>query len=196
MIYLDRHWIPLPVERTGRRLGQVHSALDRLMAYLPAESLEACSARTGMPVERLIKLNSNENPYGAVPAVMEALGSYRAYHHYPDTQATALLDQLSDYTGLERSSIVLGHGSIDLIHRIWCIYLYELLSETRRPARLRARDGGSARAHRTTGTGADSNQRDGYQRAVKGRSSCLSEKSQGQKGPWVDRQSGTAGCLA
>lgn len=105
------------------RITHVRPELECMAEYLPGESLEAFSARTGIPVHRLIKLNSNESPYGPLPAVMKALGDYRNYNSYPDTDSTALRTALSDYTGLDTGHIVLSHGSNELINLLWHIFL-------------------------------------------------------------------------
>lgn len=97
--------------------------LENLAEYLPGESLELFSARTGIPVEQLIKLNSNESPYGPVQPVIDALGDYRNYNYYPDSGATALRNALSAYTGLDTRYIVLSHGSNELINLLWHIFL-------------------------------------------------------------------------
>ncbi len=79
--------------------------------------------RTGIPIDSLIKLNSNESPYGPAPAVLTALRNHSWYNNYPDTNATALRSALSAYTGLEERFIVLGHGSMELISLLWHIFL-------------------------------------------------------------------------
>ena len=101
----------------------VRPELESMTAYLPGESLDAFSARTGILVDRIIKLNSNESPYGPVPAVIEALGNYKNYNIYPDSNATTLRTALTQYTGLEGSHIVLSHGSNELINLLWHIFL-------------------------------------------------------------------------
>jgi histidinol-phosphate aminotransferase len=101
----------------------VRPELESMTPYLPGESLGAFSARTGIPVQRLIKLNSNESPYGPVPSATRALGDCKYYNNYPDSDATDLRTALSDYTGLEGSHIVLSHGSNELINLLWHIFL-------------------------------------------------------------------------
>ncbi len=101
----------------------VRPELDRMAEYVPGESPEAFSARTGIPVDCLIKLNSNESPYGPAPAVLSALSDHRWYNNYPDTNATALRNALSTYTGLDSRFIVLGHGSMEVISLLWHIFL-------------------------------------------------------------------------
>jgi len=105
------------------RIVHVRPELDRMAQYIPGESLEAFSLRTGIPIERLIKLNSNENPYGPAPAVLKALGDHNKYNNYPDLDSTALRSALSAYTGLDSRFIVLSHGSNELINLLWHIFL-------------------------------------------------------------------------
>jgi histidinol-phosphate aminotransferase len=108
---------------TSQQDVSVRPELDYMTAYLPGESLGAFSARTGIPVHRIMKLNSNESPYGPVPSVIEALGHCKNYNNYPDSDATNLRAALSDYTELEGSHIVLSHGSNELINLLWHIFL-------------------------------------------------------------------------
>jgi histidinol-phosphate aminotransferase len=105
------------------RLVHVRPELDRMAAYIPGESLETFSARTGIPERQLIKLNSNESPYGPAPQVLQALSDHNNYNNYPDTESTALRQALSEYTGVDRHSIVISHGSNELINLLWHIFL-------------------------------------------------------------------------
>jgi len=101
----------------------VRPELESMTAYLPGESLVAFSTRTGIPIQHIIKLNSNESPYGPVPSAIEALGDCKNYNNYPDSDATILRAALSEYTGLEGCHIVLSHGSNELINLLWHIFL-------------------------------------------------------------------------
>lgn len=101
----------------------VRPEMDRMAAYIPGESLETFSARTGISIEHIIKLNSNESPYGPAPEVIRALGDHSNYNNYPDTDSTALRCALSDYTGIDSSHIVVSHGSNELINLLWHIFL-------------------------------------------------------------------------
>lgn len=105
------------------RSVHVRPELDRMAEYVPGESPEAFSQRTGIPIDSLIKLNSNESPYGPSPAVLSALSDHRWYNNYPDTNATALRAALSCYTGIAERFIVLGHGSMEIISLLWQIFL-------------------------------------------------------------------------
>jgi histidinol-phosphate aminotransferase len=105
------------------RVVQVRPEIERIAPYVPGESLEAFSQRTGIPIDRLIKLNSNENPYGPIPPVLAALGRYVSYNNYPDTDSTALRRALAEFTGLAERYIVLSHGSNELINLLWHVFL-------------------------------------------------------------------------
>lgn len=105
------------------QLVRVRPELDRLAEYLPGESLEAFSARTGIPTGQLIKLNSNESPYGPAPEVIQALGNHKNYNNYPDTGSTALRNALAAYTGVGAKHIMVSHGSNELINLLWHIFL-------------------------------------------------------------------------
>ena len=93
----------------------VRSAIEELTPYTPVESPEALATRLGMPLDMILKLDSNENPYGASISVQEALGAFDRYHYYPDAQSTSLRERLAIYTGVRPSSIVVGNGSDELI---------------------------------------------------------------------------------
>jgi histidinol-phosphate aminotransferase len=101
----------------------VRPELERVASYEPGESLDAFSARTGIPVERLIKLNSNESPYGPSPRVLAALGSYTRYNYYPDPAAPVLRQALAEYTGVPVEHIFLSNGSNELIQLLWRVFL-------------------------------------------------------------------------
>lgn len=101
----------------------VRPELDRMTAYIPGESLEAFSARTGIPIHQLVKLNSNESPYSPAPEVLRALGDHESYNNYPDTDSLALRQALASYTGIDSRFIVVSHGSNELINLLWHIFL-------------------------------------------------------------------------
>jgi histidinol-phosphate aminotransferase len=98
-------------------------AVEYLIPYTPGESLQTFSQRTGIPAEKVIKLNANESPYGPVPAALRALRDHDWYNQYPDTQASLLKEAISRYTGLDAGHIVPGHGSMEVIRLLWSLFL-------------------------------------------------------------------------
>lgn len=89
--------------------------------YEPVIPLDVLSAELGIPVERLVKLDANENPYGALPAVRQALAACDVLHIYPDPLQNRLRDALAAHLGLPRENILGGAGVdelIDLVMRL------------------------------------------------------------------------------
>lgn len=89
--------------------------------YQPVIPLDVLSEELGIPPDRLVKLDANENPYGPLPAVRRALAGCDMLHIYPDPMQDKLRDALSRFLGLPRDIILAGAGSdelIDLIMRL------------------------------------------------------------------------------
>src|ERR1700737_2767249 len=61
----------------------------------------------------LVKLNTNENPIGPSPRVLEAIRSEATdtLRLYPDPQATALRTALATYHQVRPEQVFVGHGS-------------------------------------------------------------------------------------
>ena len=96
--------------------------IRQLGAYQGVEPLEAMAERAGIPPENIIRLNGNENPYGASPRVAAALAEFRNFNHYPDPEQRQLRLALSSYMGVGPEQLVAGNGSdelIDLLLRIF-----------------------------------------------------------------------------
>ena len=56
--------------------------LINVKTYEPVDPPELLAERAGIPREKIIKLNGNENPYGGSPKVSEALANLEV-HIYP-----------------------------------------------------------------------------------------------------------------
>ena len=91
--------------------------------YTPVQPFEVLSQRLGRPPEAIVKLDANENPYGAAPRVMEALSRFPWYHIYPDPQQGALREALADYVGVPAEHILPGHGADELLDYLCRLYL-------------------------------------------------------------------------
>ncbi len=88
---------------------------ENFPAYTPIEPFEVLSARLGKKPEEMIKLDANENPYGAAPAVKQALADLPFPHIYPDPESRALRSALADFCGLDADYLVAGAGADELI---------------------------------------------------------------------------------
>jgi histidinol-phosphate aminotransferase len=97
--------------------------INDLEEYTPIQPFEVLSRRLGIPAEQLVKLDANENPYGPVPAVMEALAEYNFYHIYPDPEQTELRSALSDFVGVPAEHILTTHGADEMLDLLCRVFL-------------------------------------------------------------------------
>ncbi|HEY33528.1 MAG TPA: histidinol-phosphate transaminase [Dehalococcoidia bacterium] len=90
--------------------------------YSAATSPETLEGKVEVPVENIIKLDANENPYGCSPRVNQALASYSGFSIYPDDGQEKLRELLAGYVGVDARHIVAESGSnrlIDLVLRLF-----------------------------------------------------------------------------
>jgi histidinol-phosphate aminotransferase len=83
-------------------------SIHGLTPYVPGEQPR---------VPRLVKLNTNENPYGPSPAVLSALSQEvgSQLRLYPDPDATQLKEALSSYYKLAPGQVFVGNGSDEVL---------------------------------------------------------------------------------
>ncbi|GAA4162304.1 histidinol-phosphate transaminase [Gryllotalpicola daejeonensis] len=65
------------------------------------------------------KLSSNENPYPALPGVLEAAAARVEINRYPDGAAVALRTELADRYGVEFGEVIVGAGSSSLLQQLF-----------------------------------------------------------------------------
>lgn len=94
-----------------------------LEPYHPIQPFEVLSARLGLAPSAIVKLDANENPYGPVPEVAEALAEYPYLHIYPDPQQTELRQALSDYCGAPAENILPCHGADEMLDYLCRMFL-------------------------------------------------------------------------
>jgi histidinol-phosphate aminotransferase len=77
-------------------------------------------------MNRVIKLSSNEGPFGPPPAAIAALrAAAEEAHRYPDGSARALCEAIGARFGLDPARIVCGNGSDELITLLLLAYTGE-----------------------------------------------------------------------
>jgi len=92
--------------------------------YQPGKSIESLAAEAGIKPEDICKLASNENPLPASDVIRSAyFESIEQLARYPDGGGEPLKSVLSDYFGVEPSSIVLGAGSNGILDGLARIFL-------------------------------------------------------------------------
>ncbi len=93
----NRYWSPV-----------VH----RLTPYVPGEQPK---------LSNLVKLNTNENPYGPSPRVLEAIQAELsdALRLYPDPNAVRLKQAIADYYGITSAQVFVGNGSDEVLAHVF-----------------------------------------------------------------------------
>ncbi len=89
--------------------------LVAMPGYASVEPPEILAKRLGIPEERIVKLDGNENPYGSSTKVHEALASFPRYHIYPDPEQRRMREAIAEYVGADPDRIVVGNGSDELL---------------------------------------------------------------------------------
>ena len=89
-------------------------ALKDMKAYTPGRSIKEVKALYGL--EEVVKLASNENPYGTAPAVTRHLNSENInFEIYPDGYAGELREKMANKLGVAENTLIFGSGSDELI---------------------------------------------------------------------------------
>lgn len=86
--------------------------VHRLTPYVPGEQPK---------LQNLVKLNTNENPYGPSPKVIEALQAEAAesLRLYPDPDSSRLKAAIAEYHGLKPSQVFVGNGSDEVLAHVF-----------------------------------------------------------------------------
>ncbi|WP_249646079.1 MULTISPECIES: histidinol-phosphate transaminase [unclassified Lysinibacillus] len=97
--------------------------LDGMQAYKPGKPIEEVQREYGL--KEVIKLASNENPFGYSPKVTAYLQNNAVNHAlYPDGYAQNLRTAVADHLGVKETQLLFGNGSDDIIAIITRALLY------------------------------------------------------------------------
>ena len=83
-----------------------------LTPYVPGEQPQ---------MQRLVKLNTNESPYGPSPKALAAIGSQNTgdLRLYPDPEGAALKQAIAKLHGLDPKQVFLGNGSDEVLAHVF-----------------------------------------------------------------------------
>ncbi|MGJ7919986.1 histidinol-phosphate transaminase [Neobacillus sp. LXY-4] len=88
-----------------------------LSPYQPGKSTDSVKRQYGL--EKIVKLASNENPYGCSEQVLAALqNSVQSLEIYPDGHATNLREAVAKQLQVEPNQLIFGNGSDNIIQII------------------------------------------------------------------------------
>jgi len=91
--------------------------LKKMSPYQPGKSAEDIMLE--YDVKKIVKLASNENPYGYSPSLAQSLKKFTYdFQFYPDGYATNLRQKISERFNVDNEQIVFGSGSDEIIQII------------------------------------------------------------------------------
>ena len=103
--------------------GLIREAVRDLAPRPPPPSSERLAEGVGLPLERILRLDRNENPYGPSLRVSEALAAYDRFGSYPDPEGRAARARLAAYVGMPAERLLLGNGADELIDLLYLLTL-------------------------------------------------------------------------
>jgi len=107
-----------------RHESSFREAVRGLEDYEPGRSVQQVSQEFGIPIDEIVKLASNENPYGPSPAALAAIPTeFGNLHMYPWQEFADLRQCVAETNGVEPDNVVLGSGSESIVQMIPRLYV-------------------------------------------------------------------------
>ncbi len=101
---------------------QALSYVRAISPYQPGKPITELAREMGIPVDRILKLASNENPLGMSPKAKRAVeAAISGVERYPDQ--FELIKAVAERCGVTQSQVVLGNGSNDVLDLIARVFL-------------------------------------------------------------------------
>jgi histidinol-phosphate aminotransferase len=101
---------------------QALSYVRAISPYQPGKPITELAREMGLPVEKILKLASNENPLGMSPKAKKAVeAAIAGIERYPDQ--FDLIAKVAACAGLGQDQVVLGNGSNDVLDLIARVFL-------------------------------------------------------------------------
>jgi histidinol-phosphate aminotransferase len=95
----------------------------RMSAYAPITPVETVARRIGAPLNDIVKLDANENPYGPSPRALEAIAHLSDAHRYPDPDQSRLRAAIASFTGLPADNLICGAGADELLQLVGMAFI-------------------------------------------------------------------------
>ncbi|TGB04535.1 histidinol-phosphate transaminase [Halobacillus salinus] len=96
--------------------------LKTMKPYKPGKGIEGVKKEYGL--DRIVKLASNENPYGFSPKVQEELPSLiQKLEIYPDGYAAAIRNKVAQFIDVSEEQLIFGNGSDEVVQIICRTFL-------------------------------------------------------------------------
>lgn len=88
--------------------------VDELDPYVPGRSKEEIAQEFGVKKEDILKLGSNENPWGPSEKAKESISQgINEMNRYPETNLEEIKKELADYSNVKTEQIIIGGDGAD-----------------------------------------------------------------------------------
>ncbi len=95
---------------------KINPILQNLPVYQPGRPIEEVARELGVAADAIIKVASNENPFGPSPLAIAAMrGAIAGVNLYPDGSAFYLKQKLAARLGVAPANLIAGNGSNEII---------------------------------------------------------------------------------
>ncbi|MFJ7683842.1 histidinol-phosphate transaminase [Peribacillus butanolivorans] len=102
----------------------VRKNIENLSAYVSGKPIEEVQRELGL--ESIVKLASNENPYGFSPLAKESmLIEIEQTSFYPEGLAPSLAEKLARKLNIKQDNIILGNGSDEILRLLTRTYIQQ-----------------------------------------------------------------------
>jgi len=103
-------------------VDQALSYVRAISPYQPGKPITELAREMGIPVEKIVKLASNENPLGMSPKAKKAVeAAINGIERYPDQ--FDLIKAVAECCGVAQQQVVLGNGSNDVLDIVARVFL-------------------------------------------------------------------------
>ena len=90
--------------------------VDEMDSYVPGRSQGEIAEEFNLNKDEIIKLGSNENPWGPSPKAMKAIeDEIRSINRYPESQLKELVGEIAKYADVNDSQVIIGGDGADEI---------------------------------------------------------------------------------
>ena len=97
----------------GKFAELVPERVRALASYIPGKRTQQAEAESGV---KMVKLGSNENPFGPSPLAIRAMeAAVASVHLYPDSEMLVLRERLAARHGLAPNQLIVAAGSTSLL---------------------------------------------------------------------------------
>jgi histidinol-phosphate aminotransferase len=101
-------------------MGEINKRIREIQAYVAGATKAETARRHDLDPEKIIKLASNENPFGPSPRVIETIRKHAPFvFQYPEDYPGDLIKAISNYVRLPEETIIPGGNGADEVMDIF-----------------------------------------------------------------------------